>query len=181
MEQCKRSTLLETDDGRLYRRYHDTNAVSPTFPAHVDASGVRRCSGNRRIDALRQEVYRGASSSRPSRPPPHLQNTLSIVCRKPHDIQMVALYLNVAVNTAWSYVCRVVEHWPSSWDVASSLVDEDMMRCVANETDLTGSLRDLMRRLPPRAYHALREAEDRYAHLRLARLCVQTKREQTKK
>lgn len=180
VDRCKRSTLMETEDGRLYRRYHDTNAISTTFPAHIDASGIRRCSGNRRIDTLRDESYRGASTQRPRSTPPHLQNTLAIVCRKPRDIQVVALHLNVAVNTAWSYVCRVVETWPTSYDLASALVDADMTACVSNEENLSGSLRDLMMRLPPRAYHALREADDRYAHLRLARICEEVRREQNK-
>ena len=182
VERCKRSTLLETEDGWLLRQYHDTNALSDPFPAHVDASGIRRCSGNRNIDALRENTYRGASrSSGTSRPPAtHLQNALSVVCRKPRDIRTVALSLNVTVNTAWSYVCRVVDTWPSSWRLAASLVDTDMMACVVRETNLSGSLRDLMDRLPPHAHQALRESDDRYAHLRLARICAQTQRDQSR-
>lgn len=177
IERCKRSTLLETDDGRLYRRYHDTDAVSSTFPAHVDASGNRRCSGNRRIDALRRDATFRGSGADSVRRPPHLHGTLALVCRRPRHIETVAQQLDVSTNTAWSYVCRVVELWPTSWDCARRLVDDDLMRAVDDEVDLRGSLRELMARLPPRASQALRESSDRYAHLRLARLCAEARRE----
>jgi hypothetical protein len=172
-----RSTLYEAQNGELYRRYHDTNELSQTFSGHVDSSGVRRCFGNRRVDTLRENTFRGAQGN--GRIQPHLHNTLSIVCRNPPDIQFVAHHLDVAINTAWSYVCRTVETWPTSWYLACSLVDDDLLAAVQNEHDLTGSLRDLMRRLPPMAHHALREMDDRYAHLRLARLCVEAQRRQS--
>lgn len=172
IERTRRSTLRETSDGRLYRQYHDTERVSECFAAHLDPSGARRCSGNRRIDHVREGTARGVVAP----PPAHLQRALGVICRRSNDIRVVATLLNVTRNTAWSYVCRVVDAWPTSCDCAALLVDPDLMEAVRATPDLAGSLRDLMDRLPPSAHHALRAMDDRYAHLRLARLCVEAER-----
>ena len=178
LEESSRSTLVEREDGWLYRIYRDTLATSHVFPAHIDPRGVRRCSGNRRIDSLRDGAFRGSTAA-PSRrtPPSHLRETLAVVCRCPRDIERVAQHLGVARNTAWSYACRVVETWPTAWECAECLVDDDLMIAVHDTADLSGSLRALMGRLPMHAHHALRESHDRYAHLRLARLCAEARRQ----
>lgn len=173
VERCKRSTLT-LEDGMLQRVYHDTERTSDPFPPTVDDKGVERCSGNRRIDTLvrNESTFRGGAS-RP--PPPYLRNALATVCRGSSDIRLVSRLLGVTCNTAWSYVCRVVEEWPTSHQYASRLVHPELLVAVRDETDRTGSLRELMQRLHPRISHIsdLRMCDDRYAQLRLARLCVE--------
>lgn len=162
----------------LYRRYADTGDTSVPFPPTVDARGHRRCAGNRRLDTLvqRQDTYRGEIGQRMAQPPAHLQNALSVVCRRPCSIDTVASCLNVSTNTAWSYVCRVVDHWPMAADCAACLVCADLMSDLRSREDVSGSLTHLMKRLPPHATHALRTSVDRYAHLRLGRLCIEAQR-----
>ena len=162
----------------LQRVYHDTERTSDPFPPTVDDKGVERCSGNRRIDTLVRtaDTYRG-STSRPQ--PPYLRNALATVCRGSSDIRLVARHMGVACNPAWSYVCRVVETWPTSYECASELVHPELLEAVRDELDLAGSLTQLMQRLHPKISHIseLRTCDDRYAQLRLARLCVEAARE----
>ena len=175
VDRCTRSTLYIDDVGMLRRQYADTDAHSDPFPCQVDERGNRRCSGNRRIDSLVREAstYRGA---RRREPPPHLRTTLSLVCRLPRCIDSVATSMAVSRNTAWSYVCRVVEQWPEAAECATRLVDGDLFQGLEECDDLTGSLTDLMKRLPGSATHGVREFDDRYAQLRLGRLCVESLR-----
>ena len=101
----KRSTLLMTAEGSLVRRYADTRVVSDPFPPCVDSNGNLRCSGNRLVDSL-------MCGRCERRPPPHLRTTMTFLCRRPRTIDVVATYLGVTPNTAWSYVCRAVDCWP---------------------------------------------------------------------
>lgn len=177
VDRCARSTLCLAEDGMtLFRKYADTDRTSAPFALTVDAAGHRRCSGNRNVDALlaRTSTYRGVDA--PSRPAPaHLRNALRALCRAPREIEVLARMLGVAPNTAWSYACGVVEYWPASHVHARALLDPDLAAAVDACADRSGSLRELMARLPARATAALRERVDRYAFLRLARLCAEAR------
>lgn len=175
VDRCTRSTLYLDETGMLRRQYADTDAHSDPFPCHVDDNGARRCSGNRRVDSLVRaaSTYRGA---RRRDPPPYLRTTLSLVCRRPRSIDVVATSMAVTRNTAWSYVCLVVEQWPEAAECATRLVDGDLFQGLQKCDDLTGSLTDLMKRLPRVALHQVRACDDRYAQLRLGRLCVESLR-----
>lgn len=175
VERGRRSTLYLDDRGMLSRRYADTDTSSAPFPVRVDERGVRRCSGNRCLDGLIRESssYRGTRRQRD--PPSYLRTALSLVCRRPRSIDVIATSMAVTRNTAWSYVCLVVEHWPESADCAMRLVNEDLLRGIRDCDDIRGSLTDLMQRLPSVATHGVRTCDDRYAQLRLGRLCITKK------
>ena len=167
LQRGARSTLHVSDDGRTcHRVYHDTGACSAPTPVRTDAQGVARGAGNRRL-------YRAAA---PSDPPEHLRNALAFLCRRPRDVGTVARQLGVRESTAWCYACQVVLAWPTAHDVAGGIVHPEVLQAVHETPDLSGSLQDLWRRLHPRVGHALREDADRYAHLRLARVCAEAER-----
>ena len=60
-----RSTLYVSREGALYRKYHDTETWDGPLPLYVDARGVARCSGNRRLDRVVQDAF-GEQSYRAS-------------------------------------------------------------------------------------------------------------------
>ena len=178
VEAGGRSTLYACPSGGLYRRYHDTGSITPVLPA-VDARGVLRCGGNRRVDALVEEAYasyRAADAAAPrAPPPPHLRRALQVLARGVADVGAFARGCGVATSTAWCYAARVVEHWPASHKAARALVHPPLLAAVA-EVPRQGTLKDLMARLeagPLRGDSDWRCVDDRYAHLRLARLCVE--------
>lgn len=167
LDRGARSTLHVSDDGRTcHRVYHDTGRRSASVPVRRDERGVARGAGNR-------DLYRG--TARPD-PPEHLRNALAFLCRRPRDVGAMARQLGVRESTAWCYACQVVIAWPTAHDVACGLVQPEVLRAVRDTNDLSGSLQDLWRRLHSRIGHALREDEDRYAHLRLARACAEAER-----
>ncbi len=180
-----RSTLLYDDAERTFhRRYHDTLATSPPLATHWDTNGVERFH-NQRVEALiggrvairappgegDETSYAGA---RVRKVPAHLRNTLSVLVRRPPDVESVASFLNVQVSTAWCYASKVVETWPAAAEVARPLVYPPL--CAAlKEVDCKGSLKQVMERLERssslRGDYEWRCLTNRYAHLRLARLC----------
>lgn len=88
----------------------------------------------------------------------------------------------VKTSTAWCYACRVVETWPRAHEVARPLVHPSILSRVQATQDTSGSLRTFFSRLQDdddtfRGDTDVRCLEDRYAHLRLARLCVEAARE----
>lgn len=178
VEAGGRSTLYACPAGGLYRRYHDTGALTPVLPA-VDARGVLRCGGNRRVDALVADAYaayRAADAAAPrAPPPPHLRAALAVLARGVADVDALARDCGVARSTAWCYAARVVEHWPAAHVAARALVHPPLLAAVT-EVPREGTLKALMARLeagPLRGDSDWRCVDDRYAHLRLARLCVE--------
>lgn len=180
-----RSTLYASREGALYRKYHDTGTWDGPLPLYVDAKGVARCSGNRRLDRVVQDAfaddddaaYRGtATVTANARVPAHLRNALACLSRRPRTIQELARACNVEVSTAWNYASRVVEHWPRAHALARPLVYAPLLAAVESLPSRDGPLRGVMQRLEEGALRGdvdWRCVDDRYAHVRLARLCVE--------
>lgn len=179
MERNRRSTLYLHDETHVVREFHDTGAVTSPMPLSVDAKGRVKCSGNRNVATLlrrRETVSRGSGDVQPSAsdtpppPPRHLRMALRVLCEvQPTSIDAFATALGVAPNTAWSYACRVVTVWPAAYVETSLMVDPDVLHAVRTAPDRTGSLTELCKRLRS---HIPRELSERFAHLRLARLCA---------
>lgn len=193
VEAGSRSTLYASKDGRLYRFYHDTKSWrGPLLPC-VDGKGVSRHSHNRRVSDLVAQAwggsddddgvtrYRGShvptSAGLPS-PPDHLHTALSQLLFHPRDIDDFANMCGVKTSTAWNYACRIVEHWPYSHLYARRLVYQPLLE-VCESTCLDGSLRHVLERLQPVLSGDVewRCLTDHYAHLRLARLCLEAERD----
>lgn len=178
VEECPRSTLYRrSHDGMLLRHYHDTDRWSDPFPPLVDERGHARCSGNRRIDILveQERAYGGTRTSRRSTPP-HLQNTLRILCKHEFPtIDALARELDVKTSTAWSYAYKVVEAWPRAQDEASRLVHPEILNAVLECTTTSGSLREVYQCIHGKL-GAAREVADLFAHIRLARACVEARK-----
>jgi hypothetical protein len=196
VEGGRRSTLYVSREGALYRQYHDTEHWDGPLPVCIDAGGVARCMGNRRLDRVVELAFgeekggfRGGrstgeaapsgsaetSASSSSGPSPYLR----LVARRPTDIAQYARALDVEVSTAWNYLARVVEVWPRAQGLARAVVYPPLLAAVAALEDRTGALREVMARLSSLAGDtAWREVGDRYAHLRLARLCVEAAAEE---
>lgn len=179
VEECSRSTLY-VRDGALVRHYHDTGRWSAPFPPNVDASGHARCSGNRRVDLLveRDRTYAGTQGQQQhARVPAHVHNALRVLCRRTRDgarvdVATFARDLAVRTATAWSYACRVVQTWPRAHEEASRLVHPEILHAVRACEDRSGTLRELLERVRRELVQA-REVNDLFAHVRLARLCVE--------
>ena len=175
VETCLRSTLYRrADNGMLVRHYHDTDRWSDPYPPMYDDRGHARCSGNRRVDLLveRERTY---GRSRARRIPTHLHNALHILCRQTTpNIDALARELRVKTSTAWSYAYRVVEAWPLSHEAVSRLVHPESMTAVQSCSRTSGSLKELLQCIH-REIVAAREVSDLYAHIRLARACVEAR------
>lgn len=174
-----RSTLYVSREGALFRQYHDTGTWDGPLPLHVDATGVARCSGNRRLDSVVRDAFDDATyrGAREARPPPYLRRALACLAREPTSIEAFARACSVEVSTAWNYAARVVEHWPAAHVVASPLTYPPLIPALRALGVRDGRLRDVMQRLeegPLRGDVEWRCVDDRYAHLRLARLCVES-------
>lgn len=174
VEECPRSTLYRrSHDGMLIRLYHDTGRWTDPFPPIVDERGHARCSGNRRIDLLMEQerAYGGNGTSR--RIPSYLQNALRVLCRHHMpNIDVLAMELEVKTTTAWSYAYKVVETWPRAHEEASRLVHPEIMSAVLTCTSTTGSLKELYQCIHMELIES-REVSDLFAHIRLARACVE--------
>ena len=97
-----------------------------------------------------------------------------IVSTKPSSIECLASALQVKVNTAWSYAGQVVDTWPEEEQWVRMLVHPSLWDALKTVELAEESLKDLMQRLCPCLGHDFewRCVEGRFAHLRLARLCV---------
>ena len=195
IEVGRRSTLWMDGERGLWRQYHDTDAWHSVMP-RFDAQGVPRAtSRNVRLDELsahpRSQVgYRGgggghAVAATPvHHDPPFLRRALEALAHDDgDDIRHVARRCGVERSSAWTYAARVVERWPRSHAFVRRLVNPALMSAVGQTTDLSGSLRTLMERV--QTHHAAlrgntewRCCDDRFAHLRLARLCEEAAREE---
>ncbi len=125
-------------------------------------------------DACRDRVCRACTGD----PPPHLRRALRALSNPTCvSIECLAVACGVKVSTAWMYATRVVECWPAAYDVARRLIYQPLLVALEDVDDLTGTLSEVMRRLEDgseiRGDYEFRSMEDRYAHLRLARVVVQ--------
>ena len=182
VEQGARSSLYASQDGNLYRQYHDTKKWRGPLPPTVDEHGVSRYSANRRVSHLvhhawKSPTFRGVSERNyESAPRDHLRHALECLSREPATIEEFAATCGVKISTAWGYVCKVVEHWPAAHTPARKLVFPPLLTtCQSNGDCLRGPLKEVMEKL---RVHLdgdpdWRCMQDRYAHLRLARLCIE--------
>lgn len=201
-----RSTLYASADGRLYRRYHDTDRWDGPVAPYYDSQGVARLSGNRRLDTALAGLfdpgdteaasYRGAhgtaataaaavaaanhrATTLDKAPPPYLRRALTCLLRGCDDVDGFARRCGVERSTAWGYVARCVELWPeSSASLAVRFVYPPLVTALRQLSTHCGSLREVMERLQTEDTAVRGDPEWRcvaepFAHLRLARLCVQ--------
>ena len=179
IERCRRSTLyVRSGDGFLVRKYHDTNTWGDARCPIIDHNGHARCSQNRRVDRMLETAngYRGTDVSKAA--PLHLRNALSVLCRSPTTMDNFAIACGIKTSTAWNYACRVVERWPEAHTVTMSLVNSEIRDALRQTDDISGTLHTLMERMSPTLSGCteVRCLSDRYAHLRLARICVEAER-----
>ena len=172
----RRSSVVDDGDA-LLRRYHDTGHTIP-LPVCVDARGTLRVGANRPLSALlaQETGFRGTTGPQPARrpPPAHLVRARHALARHPVDIIAFARDLGVRVSTAWCYACQVLEHFPADNIHAHRLVFPPLLPALL-AVDQRGTLREVMSRLndgPLRGDADWRCIDDRFAHVRLARLCL---------
>jgi hypothetical protein len=166
--QGRRSSIVSYDNGNVMRIYHDTGTQTP-LPFTVDKLGATRVFGNRSLQSLSTR-YRGGTQS--ATVPFYIRNTLTVLMDE-QRIESIALRLSVKESTAWCYVCKLVEVYPSVSTLAARLIYQPLLTAMT-EVDMTGSLKEVMERLnsgPLRGSVEWRSVDNRYAHLRLARLC----------
>lgn len=144
--------LNESDD--VVRVYHDTGDAQ-LVPEACKRRACTRCAA----------------------PPPHLRRALRCMIDA-RDVTHFARRCGVAESTAWSYATRIVECWPAAESVAIALVYEPLVRALHECSDISGPLRDVMGRVEGAVAgdHEWRTLRDRYAHLRLGRVCVDARR-----
>ena len=176
VEQAARSTLYVSQDGSLYRKYSDTGRWTGPHRGTVDERGVYRSAGNRRVDDLvheawSEETYRGTPRRQTTA---YLQNALRFLSHEPRHVDEFAHLGGEKTSTARGYACEVVDHWPGAAELASRMVYPPLWTACQSMGDRSGSLKYLMARLPSslRGDIAWRCLPNRYAHLRLARLCL---------
>lgn len=158
VETSLRSTRWRRADGSTVRQYHDTGAWSEP----VDE---------------REALYRAAPGRRP--PADHLRHALRQLVRAPRDVRELALMCGVEVSTAWSYATQVAERFVGAADLALPLVYPPLVEALRATEDRDGTLTELLRRVEATAIlrgdRDWRCLHDRFAHLRLARVCLQVK------
>lgn len=161
-----RSSIVLRDDD-LLRVYHDTGRCVP-LPVTVDARGTLRTFENRTVDSLQDDPDS-------QHVPEHLRRAADVLEReRPKSVVAFAHQLGVAESTAWCYLCRLVELLPHTVPHARAVVFPPLFDAL-RRVDSTGSLREVMQRLndgPLRGDTDWRCVHQRFAHLRLARLCA---------
>lgn len=150
-----RSTVFVDDVGCVKRRYHDTG-VETFVPVRLDANGTARIGGNRTLQSVTRDKFRG--SARPL--PPHLQRVFSFMFTTTSACE-IASKCNVCESTIWTYLCRIVELCPDAASRAILYVSPSLTSAFES-VDTTGPLRDVAARIG---------ACNSYAQLRLLRLC----------
>lgn len=160
VQQTSRATVYRTADGRLCRQYHDTGA----WEEDVSVRGRAPALFGRGDDEEAQLIVRSA--------PPYLVRARECVkgCASARDF---ARRCGVARSTSWSYACEIAERWPEECQHLIAFVYAPMATAL-RAVDVRGSLHAVMQRLehgPLRGDVDWRCLNDRYSHLRLARLC----------
>lgn len=163
------SVWWDPETGQHWREYHDTGRWTP-LQAFVTP------------EAASTTTYRGSSEGTTiTRRPKYLHHAMRALCLEPKDIYMYARLCSVdktlKASTAWNYATLVVEEWPKAHALARRLVFPGL--CVALESlaDRSGTLTEVMQRLHDHAPSLAgdfewRMLDDRHAHLRLARVCL---------
>ena len=176
IETGARSSLYASLDGALYRNYHDTNHWDGPLPVLLDAQGRQRYSGNRSVSSLLDDGF-DFRGTKKKRIPPYLKEAKNQLSKHPGNIEeFAALCGGIAISTAWNYVSSVIEHWPHHHIDARSFVHASLCDALDDLEDTSGPLRDVMARLDAGPLHfdlGWKHLENRFAHLRLARLCCE--------
>ena len=109
-------------------------------------------------------------------PPYYLRRALGFLVKmKTPEIKAFARACGVKETTAWHYACKIVETWPTASEVVGGLVYPPLWKACTS-VPLLGSLKEVMQSLEAGPFLGdsdWRCVDDRYAHLRLARLCLQ--------
>ena len=173
VERGQRSTLYTSVDGTLYRFYHDTERWhGPIYPT-IDEHGCARCHNNRTVASIVAQAYSPSEfrGVQVRKAPPHLHRALeTLIQNEPQSIEEFAAACRVATSTAWCYMGKVVEHWPKSVEYAKQVVAPFLWEIV--RPGARGSLRELVSEYELEDVPEWKCLEDRFAHLRLARLCL---------
>lgn len=121
-------------------------------------------------------MYGSSGGGKLRRIPPYLQNSLRVLCKhQAPNIDAFASELGVKTSTAWSYAYKVVETWPRSHAEVSELVHPEILKAVQTCTQTSGSLKEVFQCIH-RELVAAREVSDLFAHIRLARGCVEAQK-----
>lgn len=182
VESGARSTLYASKDGSLYRLYHDTKMWRGPLPPTVDPHGTSRYSHNRSVSRLVDNAwnaFRGDETGGSHLPPAqdHLRSALSHLTTS-HSVDEFADKCGVKASTAWGYAGKIVEHWPATHVYARGIVYGPLLQLCSDVKCLNGTLREVMERLRESLSGDTdwRCMDDHFAHLRLARLCVEAQR-----
>ena len=173
LEKGRRSSILMHESGSITRLYHDTGCETP-LPFSIDERGVARISGNRTLQSLwmPEAKYRGASRNDA---PPYVKSTLkAFLEHSPDTTADLAVILGIKETTAWCYLCRAVEFYPSVNVMVSVLIFPPLLEALPH-VDHKGSLKQVMERIndgPLKGSTEWKCKENRFGHLRLARLCI---------
>ena len=144
---CRSSVYVDDDGVSVYRLFHDTGTFKPLTnrPAHRSA------------------------------PKPYLERAAQCMFGCEGDIDKFARRCGVVRSTAWSYACQVAESWPDLAGEVKKFVHPPLWAALAECPTTAGSLKSVMECLeqgPMRGDQDWRCVQDRYAHLRLARVCL---------
>ena len=179
LEKGRRSSILSYETGDVTRMYHDTGNETP-LPLTMDEQGVVRISGNRTLRALsmtNEDRFRGRAPSRSvyGHVPLHMRRALdTLLTSNPTNVQVFATSLGVKESTGWCYLCKIVELFPSANVSAAKVLYPPLLPALAT-VDNSGTLRQVMERLnagPLKGAMEWKCIDNRFAHLRLARLCL---------
>ena len=170
LERGLRSTLWRRPDGTTARQYNDTGAWA-------DGGGAAAAGAAAAPPSPPEPLYAGGAAPRAAAAPPHLRAALRHLAHGPRAIEELAFACAVAPSTAWSYATRAVEAWPAAAPLALRLVHPPVVAALRALDDRRGALTALLDRAEAtaalRGDVAWRCLPDRYAHLRLARVCLQ--------
>lgn len=162
LKRGSRSSLWLCEDGTSRARlYHDTQRWS---------DGVTRD----------HSTYRGAGWTT-TLPAPYLSKAFArLLQSQPSTVEEFADLCGIRPNTAWSYLCQLVEFWPrEAAPLSEGFVYPPLMALVHDQRSrLKGSLREVMDAVVQPVLAGDVEwkcTHNRYAHLRLARLIADTK------
>lgn len=160
-----RSWVEECEREGLVRVYADTGATTPVA-SYRDDKGVLRYHGRRRF--VREATFSGGTP----RLPPHLVCAREAM-RVASTVAELADVCGVRESTAWSYLSLLAERDERLREECLAFVHAPLIDAYLR-VDGTGSLREVMDRITPLigAEPEWRETRDRYAHLRLVRLCL---------
>lgn len=181
LEKGRRSSILSYDTGDVTRMYHDTGKETP-LPFTMDEQGVVRISGNRSLHLLSmrgEDQFRGSSTTRSvsGNVPLHIRRALNtLLTSNPmwNNVKEYAASLGVKESTAWCYLCKIVELFPSANVSAAKVIYHPLLIALAS-VDNRGTLKQVMERLNCGPFKGSMEwkcIDNRFAHLRLARLCL---------